>query len=505
MKRNAQFLLLILLTNVAVAKKFPFKLTNNTAFPIQVSAQLMKGVEKDNPDFLFVLKPNESKQFEYKVRNGEKVKFIGVGGGIETLPLVKSFENLSSRIPNEYSLVLPVLDKLNVIELNEAIAKIKNDNILKILMDSSKYLKDELPPLGTFLFIDTKANSVLPLTASYWKNEQLIRNVDNQYFNTTSYINSTNAGSLSVSGVPFLRSLSTSFNSSNIMEVVWDIQNAHIQQWQPNDKNVFQILQDPVNDGFIKACVGEMKAKNLAGGDYQLLFISSAYVVDKIKIAGRKYNAISFNADVDFQIPPTGVEVVQPIGVDASFKYTRAKTYSNVDSTLNAYLRFLAQDYTPALNAYLTQQERKTQKDAAVAKAEGLKNSIIGQYSVLQSLDGSLIKSDAVDVIIPIANSTPELVLRTEITDSANNNITAKSELEYNSRARQYNSVLLSLKENVMNYKLTLESIDKLAQQAQTDYQKVNNLTTTIELEKKIIDAYINKQKEKAAVSKVHF
>lgn len=496
MRQFFQVLFLLLLTQSAFAKKFLFKLTNNTAFPIQVSAQLIKGVEKDNPDFLFVLNPNESKDFDYKVKSGEKVKFIGVGGGIETLPLVKSYDILSTKARNEYSLVVPVLDKLNVIDLNDAIAKLKNDNILRILMDSAKYAKDELPPLGTFLFINTKTSSVLPLTAAYWKNENLLRKVDNQYFNTTSFINSSNAGSLSISGVPFLRSLSTSFSSSNIMEVVWDIQNAHIEQWQPSDKNVFQILQDPVNDFFIKACVNEMKDKKLAGGDYQLLFISSAYVVDKIKIAGRKYNAVSFNADVDFQLPPAGVEVVQPIGVDASYKYTRAKTYSNVDSTLNAYLKFLAQDYTPALNSYLTQQDRLTQKNAALAKIQELKTSISQQYSALQSLDNSLIKSDAVDVIIPIVNSTPELKLKEETIDSTGNNITPQTDLDYNKKARQYNSLLSSLKENVAGYKLTVESIDKLSQQAQTDYQKESNLTTTIELDKKVIEAYIAKQKK---------
>lgn len=484
------------MTLSSYAKKFSFKLTNNTAVPIQVSAQIIKGVEKDNPDFLFVLNPNESKEFDFKVKSGEKVKFIGLGGGIETLPLVKAYDVLSSNEKNEYQLVVPVLDKLNVIEVNDAISKLKNDNILRILTDTLKYSTDELPPLGTFLFINLKSKTVLPLTAAnWWKNDNLLRKINSQYYNTTNFINSSNAASLSVSGVPFLKSLSTSFSSSNLMEVIWDIQNAHIEQWQPNDKNVFQILQDPTNDFFIKSCVSDMKDKQLGGGDYQLIFISSAYVVDKIKLSARKYNAVSFNADIDFQIPPTGVEVVQPIGVDASYKYTRAKTYSNVDSTLNVYLKFLAQDYTPALNAYLTQQDRILQKNSALAKAESLKTSITQQYSALQNIDSTLIKTNSIDVIIPIASTTNELTLKQETFDSTNKNITPQLDLDFNRKANQYNSVLKSLKENVINYKNTLESIDKLSQQAQTDYQKVSNLSTTIEIGRKELEALLDRAK----------
>lgn len=496
MKSLNLIIIFALLTVNNYARKFTFKLTNSTAVQIQVSTQIIKGVEKDNPDFLFVLNPNESKEFDFKIKGGEKIKFIGIGGGIETLPLVKSYEILSTKDKNDFQLVVPVLDKLNVIEVNDAISKLKNDNILKILTDSLKYSKDELPPLGTFLFINIKSNTVLPLTAAYWKNENLVRKINNQYFSTTNYINSSNAASLSVSGVPFLRSLSTSFSSSNVMEVIWDIQNAHIEQWQPNDKNVFQILQDPTNDFFIKSCVSDMKDNKLAGGDYQLIFISSAYVVDKIKLSARKYNAVSFNADIDFQLPPSGVEVVQPIGVDASYKYTRAKTYSNVDSTLNVYLKFLAQDYTPALNAYLTQQDRQLQQTTAILNAEKLKTSITQQYSALQNIDSTLIKTITIDVIIPIASTTNELALKQEIFDSTNKNITPQIDLDFNKRANQYNSVLKSLKENVTTYKNTLESIDKLSQQAQTDYQKVSNLTTTIEIDRKSLEFLLDKTKK---------
>jgi hypothetical protein len=496
MKKIITFLFLSTMTICSYAKKFPFKLTNTTAFQIQVSAQIIKGVEKDNPDFLFVLNPNESKEFDFKVKSGEKVIFIVIGGGIETLPLVKTYDILTTKDKNDYQLVVPVLDKLNVIEINDAISKLKNDNILNILTDSLKYSKDELPPLGTFLFINMKSNTVLPLTAAYWKNESLVRKINNQYFNTTNYINSSNAASLSVSGVPFLKSLSTSFSSSNIMEVIWDIQNAHIEQWQPNDKNVFQILQDPINDLFIKACVSDMKDKKLAGGDYQLIFISSAFVVDKIKLSARKYNAVAFNADIDFQLPSAGVEVVQPIGVDASYKYTRAKTYSNVDSTLNVYLKFLAQDYTAALNAYLSQQDRQLQQTTAISNVEKLKTSIAQQYSALQNIDSTLIKTNSIDVIIPIASTTNELPLKQEAFDSTNKNITPQFDLDFNKKVKQYNSVLKSLKENVTNYKNTLESIDKLSQQAQTDYQKVSNLTTTIEIDRKSLESLLDKTKK---------
>jgi hypothetical protein len=485
-------LLCVSLTQSNFAKKFSFKLTNTTAYQIQVSAQLIKGVEKDNPDFLFLINSKDSKEFDFKVKSGEKVKFIGIGGGIETLPLVKSFDNLSSKSKNEYQLVVPTYsDRLNTIELNDAIAKLKNDNIMRVLTDSFKYSKDELPILGTFLFINSKSNRVTPLIPTYWKNENSIRkSLDNQYFKTTNYIDINNAASLSTSGVPFLKSLSTSFSSSNIMELVWDLENAHFEQWQPNDKNVLQILQDPANSSYIRSWVKQMRDENLGGGDYQLLFISSVYIVDKITISARKYTAVSFNADIDFQLPPAGVEVVQPVGVDASYKYTRAITYTNKDSSLNAYIKFLSQDYTSALNTYLSEEDIQTQLDAALVNAESLKSSITQQYSVLQSLDSSLIKTSSIDVIIPISSSTTALPLKREIIDTTNTNITPNADIVFNRKIRNYNSILASLKDNVNNYKVTLASIEKLRQDAQTDYQNISNLTNTIELNKKILDSY---------------
>lgn len=496
MKKTLLFLLLALFIQSVHAKKFNFKLTNTTTVPVQVSAQILRGLQKDNPDFLFVLQPNESKIFNYKLKKNEKIKFIGLGGGIETLPLVKPFSQLNSSEQNDYQLVIPILDKINALGLNDVIAQLKTDNILKILIDSTKYVKDEMPPLGTFLFVNKKHNTVLPLTATSWKNETLIRRIDNQNSNITNFINSLDAGKFNLSGVPFLSKLSTTFNSSNIVEVIWDIQNAHIQQWQPADKNVFQILQDPNNNSFITSCKEEIREKNLAGGDYQLLFISAAYVVDKITISGREYNKVALDAFADYRLPNPGLEVIQPIGLDAGYNFTRSKSFLNINSGSNIYLRFLAQDYTPALNSYLTQQERSALKNSAVNKLTTLKNTIQIQYAAIQAVDSSLIKSESIDIIMPIVLSTPELSLKAEIFNNEGANITSPDDKNYNSKARQYNSILNTLKDNVEKYKSTIESIEKLNQQVLTDFQKSLNLTQSIELDKKIIQGYADSMRK---------
>ncbi|HVI45209.1 MAG TPA: hypothetical protein VM802_10075 [Chitinophaga sp.] len=489
MKQYFTFMLTLFIWNNSLAEKFSFKLTNTTPQQLQVYTQLFKNVEKAPPEFLFTINPNEVKRFYYKIRKGEQLKIIANSNGLETLPLVKSHDRLSSKSENDLQLVLPVLDKINIVDLSEEIMKLKNDNVWKFLMDSTQYSQDNLPPLGTFLFVNLKNNHVMHLLPLTWRNQDNIRRTNVQCYNTTNIVNCNNAAQLRASGIPFLQSLSTSFEKSNILELIYDIQNAHIEQWQASSENVIDILIDPRNSDFICSCIDVIKENSLGGGDYQLLFISSAYVVDRIKISARKYNMVQFNADVDFQLPSSSVEVVQPIGINADYRYLREKTYSSVDSSVNEVLKLLSQDYTPSLNMYLNQQEKRQQREAADLKINNLKLVLNNQYSALCSLDSTLIWSNSMDIIIPIVITTTEAKLKSEIIDSTGKNITPQSDLDFNRKMNQYNAILHSIKENIVVYQATLESINKLGQNNPRQ-QPTNNLTIPIVVDEKVIKTY---------------
>jgi hypothetical protein len=485
--------LLVGLTTNLFASKIDFNLKNTTEVELQVFYQIIDGIELDNPEFVFTIPAKGQRTVVLKVKRGQKIKIIGYGSGIESLPIVKSYDNLTSEV-NHIELVLPKVEKLNVIELNEALSKLKNDTYLNILMDSAIYAQDRLPVLGTIIFFNLKDNATINLNPSYWKNENKIRSIQEQHFETVDYVNSSNAAGLNVSGVPFLQKLSASMSNTNMLEIVWKVNNAHIEQWQPNDKNVFDIIQDPSNRPFFDACIQEMNYKKLGGGDYKLYFISSALVANSIVVSAKKYNKVVIDVNVDFQTTPN-TEVVKPVGIQANYGYTREKLYSNIDSSRNVYLKFMALDYTPALNTYINNTAKEAQKAVANANITKLVPEIVNQYTVLQNIDNTLISSNKVEVILPIVSITSELTVLPEQYDSLGNNITAQEAINANKKARQFNSILANLKASIEQYKASFESIEKLGQP--TDYYKVMNSFEPHELDKKVVESFVKVKENK--------
>lgn len=492
MKTILSILLLTLSVTLAFGKPIKFQIANKTGVEIQVFYQIIQTTEKDNPEYIFNIAANSNRLITLKVKKGEKIKIIGYGGGIETLPIVRSFQNLVGD-PVELELVIPKVEKIDIVDLNDALAKIKNDNFLKILLDSNRYSSDELPILGTFVFYNRKNNTTLKLPPTFWRNANEIRSINKQYFETIDYVSISNAANLNLSGVPFLQRLGASFANTNLLEIIWRINNAHIQQWQPTTKNVFDIIQEPSSKPFVDACVLEMNTNRLGGGEYNLFFISSALVVDNIVVSAKKYNKIIIGADVEIQAPTPNTEIVKPLGVNVNYAYSREKLYSNIDSSATVFLKFLAQDCTPVLNAYIDQAAKNAQKTTALNNLVNLKSSITNQYSILQSIDNSLILTDQIEAILPIIDITIDLTVKPEQYDSLGNNITVQSDKEYNRKVNQFNSILKNIKASIAQYKVTIESIEKLNQP--TDYYKILNSITAVELDKKVVKALADQRR----------
>ncbi len=380
-------------------------------------------------------------------------------------------------------------------ELNAVMAKLENNKVLGVLLDSSKYVKDKMPPVGTFIFYNAKKKTTLPLNPSFWKNREDLRVFDKKYYSIVDHVSSTNSAKLGLAGVPFLMKLGASFQKSNLLEIKWEVKNAHFEQWQPGEQNVFQIIEDVRNQGFINSCVTEMNADSLAGGDYKLYFISSMYVVDKIKIDAKKYNKVNINADANFSEPITSsVEVVKPIEVNVSYGYLKEKLYHNVDSSLDVSLKVLALDYTSALNTHLSSIAKREKKLSAERNASRLKTEIINQYKTLNLIDSDLISSEDVEVIIPILEITPVKIKEPIQFDSLENDITPESVKSRNVKVTQFNSILKVCKDKITKYKETLVSIENLSQP--TDYYKiVQSINPTI-LDNEILDSYVRVSSE---------
>lgn len=495
MKNFILFLVLGLTFLNVSARKFEVKFENKSNQPIQLFYQIIEDYQKEEPKFIFNLEVSSTDIFTIKLKRDEKIKFIGYGSGVETLPIIRDFYDFNKKEINHIQLVLPKLEKLNVVELNEVISKVSNDNVLNIILDTTQYSIDKMPPLGTFIFFNAKRNSSLPLKPTFWKNEEEIRVFNKKYYNIIDHVNTGNAAGLSLSGIPFLQRLGSSFTNSNLLELKWDINNAHFKQWQPTDKNVYDIISDPRNKNFISACMTEMNSENLAGGDYKLYFISSSYEVDLIKISAKKYNKVAINADMDFNVPiGQNIEIVKPVEASGSYGYLKEKLYHNVDSTTNASLKILALDYTSALNSHISSIQRRNQIERAQDDAEKLRSQILNQYSVLANMDPTLQNSEAIEVIIPIIDIINkkelepvkienEKELEVEVDEDTIENMS-------DSQIAQFNSILNQLKTQIVNYKEKIKSIDNLNQP--TDYNNIIQATTSEPLDKKVIESYLD-------------
>jgi len=494
MKKVLVILLGICLSFNLYAKKFEVQFVNKSQQNIQLFYQIIKDIEKEEPKFIFNLEISPAKNYEIKLKRSEKIKFIGYGAGVETLPVIRDFSDFNKDIVNEIELVLPKAEILNILELKDVMTKLDNDNILTVLLDSSQYTIDKMPPLGTFIFYNAKLDKSLPLKPTFWKNKDDIRVFGNKYYGLKDHVSSANSAGLKVSGIPYLKNLSASFQNSNLLEIIWDVDNAHFEQWQPSDMNIFQIIADDRNSGFINSCVTEMNIDSLAGGDYKLYFISSIYSVDRIKISAKKYNKIDINADLNFNVPITSdVEVVKPVGAEISYGYLKEKLYHSVDSSLNVSLKTLALDYTSALNTHISEISKQAQKENAEKNAAMLKTEIYKQYKALITLDSTLIKSEDVEVIIPIVEITPikdSLSLQYDSLNVAINPIRIKNE---NIKIAQFNSLISTTKEKITKYKETLISIENLSQPTNY-YHIVQSITPTL-LDKKVLDAYLRSEK----------
>lgn len=489
MKNQLTILLFLCLSTTVFAKKFDIQFVNNSNQPIQLFYQIIEDIEKDEPRFIFDISTID-KNFSIRLKRGQKIKFIGYGSGVETLPVIRDYFDFNKRELNKIQLVLPRVEKLNIIELNEMISKVSNENVLNVLLDTTQYAIDKMPPLGTFIFFNSKRNKSLPLKPTFWKNASDIRTFDNKYYKIIDHVSSSNSASLDLSGIPFLRKLGSSFENSNVLEVIWDIENAHFEQWQPSDKSVYQILADDRNKEFINSCLSEMKLDNLAGGDYKLFFISSSYEADLIKVSAKKYKKIKIDADLDFsQNVDPNLEVVKPLEINADYGFLKEKLYQNIDSTRNASLKILALDYTSALNSHISKIEQQAQKENAENNSKSLKREISNQYLALKNLDSTLINLKEIEAIIPIIEITPNKELLALNFDENGIEITSSDVKNKNTRIMQYNSLLMSSKKKIHIYKETLKSIATLNQP--TNYYQIIQSTNPQKLDKKVIESYI--------------
>ncbi len=89
MKNFTLLLIGLILSNNVFGKKINVTFVNKSQQNIQLFYQLIDGIEKAEPKFVFNLDISTPRSYTLKLKKNQKVKFIGYGSGVETLPVIR--------------------------------------------------------------------------------------------------------------------------------------------------------------------------------------------------------------------------------------------------------------------------------------------------------------------------------------------------------------------------------------------------------------------------------
>ncbi|GAA4343214.1 hypothetical protein [Flaviaesturariibacter amylovorans] len=482
MRRVFALLLMLGWAVAGNAKKFDFKLVNFSDKTLAVYIQVGKPDEPGELKFLLNLNPNEIKDLEYKLSKNERVRVYGDYQGQRTLAFERLFDSLSSSASNVVRLILPVPGRIQALGAADVQNRLRNDALLKPFTDSVRFAKGELPPLGSFLFYSPKTGALIALTPTFWKNESTVFRSEKTSRSTQLIVTPKSTEAVG----PFLGTLLATASPAGPLELRWDVLNAHTEQWQAGDKSSIQVIQDPSHEYFLRSCMTEINDKKLATGEYQLLFVTGLNFAEKVVVGARSY--VSRPVAEEFAFTAAEQEVALPADTTTGSLFVRPRAFQGIDSVSGLSYKVLAVDHTPVLTAFLADQD-KTALKAAELKMESLRTAIEDQYSVLQNLDSSLIKTYSLAAIIPIVESLGDIPLRTGATATtpAKGGI---SDADFNRKAGQFNSVLAEAKQNVVRFKEVRQLVEKLSQPAGNEPARVQLSGNTIEVEAPVLQAY---------------
>ena len=172
---------------LANATGFKFKVRNTTKNELTVFYKIVKKTGAFKLKSLVKLKPAEEKIKEVSVSKGDTISFYGQNGEDETSAIVrKDFETLNKQKEEVYyiPIIIPEKESANFESLENLGLKLEHNKVLNFLMkmDSSSMTSlsllennfQNVYPLGTFIFVDTKTNRLLlpPLEPSFWNNSE---------------------------------------------------------------------------------------------------------------------------------------------------------------------------------------------------------------------------------------------------------------------------------------------------------------------------------------------
>ena len=381
------FFLLLNLPFIASANSFKFKIRNTDKINVAVFYKINESSGKFKLKALFNLKPGEERLKELTVKKGDTITFYGQDAeDVNSVFIKRDFATLDQNKDNIFyiPIIVPQKQTNNFESLEGLSVRLEDNKVLSFLlkMDSSSMSSlsmleknfQNVYPLGTFIFVDTKTNRVLlpPLEPSFWNSSEDYLTIQDSLY---AMVDKGKSGMANAQVAYFVSKMFDSLKVDNTAELEFKAKLSLIR-WKPTAQaNIYQIFNDKSVQDFLQNCYAQIDDPDKEYQRYRLYFLSSYERIDDLEIYGKQFYNYSNDADLT-----VGAQV---FSTNLGLMYTKSRTLSNYYSVQGAVLRTKAYDFTSLLfNGFKNNVKNKIIA-AAYANQHNITNDIFDEYRSL--------------------------------------------------------------------------------------------------------------------------
>ncbi len=461
---------------------FKFKIKNTAKTNVAVFYRINKKSGGFKLKTLMNLKPGEEKVKEVSVEKGDTVAFYGQDAEDQTSVTVKrDFATLAQNKSTVYyiPIIIPEKQTSNFESLEGLSVKLEHNKVLNFLlkMDSSSMSSlsmlennfQNVYPLGTFIFVDTKTNRLLlpPLEPSFWNNSENYLTIQDSLY---AMVNKEQRGMANAQVGYFVAKMFDSLRVNNTAELEFKAKLSLIR-WKPSaEADIYQIFNDKAVEAFLQNCYAQIDNPDQEYQRYRLYFLSSYERIDDLEIYGKQFYNFGNEADLSLSTP------AQVFSTSLGVMYTKNKTLSNYYSVQGAVLRTKAYDFTSLLfNGF-----KNNVKNKIIAETYDNQHKIIAaivdEYKSLVAYNPDPVRlslqaidpKDATPSLVPIEttvnNLSPYTTMASDTTKSATAAANNYKVDTYNNKVKFFNSHLKEINSLMRELDQTNNDLAKISQ-----------------------------------------
>jgi len=475
------FICFLLLPVLANADGFKFKIKNTDKTAVSVFYKITKKSGKFKLKPLINLKPGEERIKDVSISKGDTIAFYGQDAeDVTSIVVKKDFTDLekNKEAITYVPIVIPQKESANFESLENLGIKLEHNKVLNFLlkmdstsMSSMSMLENNFQniyPLGTFIFVDTKTNRLLlpPLEPSFWNNSENYLTIQDSLY---SMINAAHRGMANVQLAYFVAKMFDSLRVNNTAELEFKAKLSLIR-WKPSaNATIYQVFNDKAVQDFLQNCYAQINNPDEEYQRFRLYFLSSYERIDDLEIYGRQF--YNFGNEVDLSLMGGASLFSTNLGV----MYTKNKTMSNYFSVQNAVLRTKAYDLTSLLFNGFKNNVKNQIIQQTYSDQHRIIDAIVDEYKSLVGYNPDPVRlnlvaldpKDASPSLVPIETTVSNLspfsympADTSKLPTATANNYKIDT---YNNKARFFNSHLKEINNLIKQLNQTDDDLEKIS------------------------------------------